>query len=1036
MKSNKKLIALSSLFLCTFAFNSFPSNAIAPAHADGDWQIIDTKILAVNSVYLYVGNDGYLLFSLNPHDYSTMSESYVHAQTLTNFSLSDYNILTHIQLSNDNENYIPFNDIYKTGADFFFKNGTFRWSLKTDGTRETLEEEATYEYIKILEGCEFPSYDYCLNGGTKKKYVQQNTTISKLSNVTDQGTSGLGTYQEFVAKRTMTYTGIASGWNNSNNSGNPNYRELILSFGEHGVDYLANSHTADATNRATSSYDIGNKLSINGLPIYKINEKFPNTHVGYDHGFAYFYIYYPVDVLSMNNNNMVPTIHIEEGAEFIDVLLPEVTLKFSGGGWIATTADEFKVNNPIGLDSYLQQELPYEFDDGSHAILDKLPEEGCKISFNINTGDIDLTQYAKVIHLDGLYDALVQIIPSSGTINLYDKKGDIALVQTFSGFPFVPNTDYGFEFEIICGENTTFKLAINHLLIINYTFSDDRTGVSSLWILDQTASLSFDYYKELETYKGTMSYDGSSSYDFIEGDSVYNFANVVKAFDLYSDAKVANIEYIYENGAVTDGKYNAGTWILTIKVSIEGYEPFVRIVTINVHGTTSVAKIYYDDGEPIEVPIGAKLVPPANPDTYREGEYDYVFDGWYYQGAKWDFENDIVQGDMHLYSRFIATTPHYIVTVRFEGLDINDTTYSLTKGSTLPFFLFELEGATFEVFYNDTKITSLVVENDITIVVRYTVIFTYTEAKEATCTEDGNVGYWSSPIYPGYYFADAKGREVIPNAIISKLNHNIVHLDYMDSSCHEVGHVECYYCQNCHKHYTDPDGEHELEDWAIAKKPHELTHHDAVAATCENDGYVEHWTCANEPGTYYGDSDCTIVLDTITIPAIGHDYKAPTYTWKEVDDGYECTASIVCAYCHDEISETKVAEQVIVRQATCSKEGQISYFVRFDDARFNSQNKIVNTAKTPHNYVHVDKVEATKDSIGVKEHYECSECHKTFIKDGENFNEIEYADLLYAYKSSGCGGSIATASLVICATAGALSVLIMMRRKKESNYEK
>ena len=202
----------------------------------------------------------------------------------------------------------------------------------------------------------------------------------------------------------------------------------------------------------------------------------------------------------------------------------------------------------------------------------------------------------------------------------------------------------------------------------------------------------------------------------------------------------------------------------------------------------------------------------------------------------------------------------------------------------------------------------------------------------------------------------------------------------------------------------------------------------------ENDGILEHWTCANEPGVYYGDEACTFTLESTVVYAFGHDYRAPTYTWKEVNGGYECTATITCTHCHDEISETQVATKVIVRDSTCSREGQISYSVRFNDERFNAQNKLVNLEKAPHNYVHVDEIAATESMDGIKEHYECSECHKCFVKDGEDMKEVQYTDLFYKYKapsSSGCGGSIATPSLVILASAGALTLLLVLRRKEE-----
>ena len=1033
MKRNFKLSAIATLFFAAFALGSLSNQASSMnmAKADGDWEIISTRGLAKEGVWSHDSTYSDIAIQLATSDYSTMPSDYKHSRTLSYYNSSDYNFLSYVYFSTDNVNYIPLSDIYDArDLDYFFKAGRFRFNL-TGNQTITPSEAFSFMYVKVMQGCEFPSYDYCANGGTKKKYVQSETTISKRGGIADRGTYDVSQYSEYVQKPLVTYTGIAPMWNNAN-YGNPAYRQLILSFGEHGVTYLSNDHVANSTERALSSFEIGNNLTLNGIPIYKIRQKFPLTHVGYDHGYAYFYVNYPVEVLLSNKNNIVPTFHIDQGTEFIDVLLPEVTLKFIGGGWFTSNSEDYRIADPLDLDEYTFVSFPYEFDTAAHPILGSLPTSGSKLAFNINLGDNNLSNSNPVLLMDGLYNFLISVYPSMGTIQLTDRDSNSTVVQEFWGFIFTANTDYAFEIDIETGPQTTIKVAINHFVVLNYTSNVNKSASPDMWMMDTSGKMIMDYFKEIPTYQPVISYGGTTYYDFLEGDPVYNFANVVDAIDLYDDTVgYASLEFIYQEGAVTDGRYNAGTWTLTIRLSLDGYEVVTKVITIKVHGNTSMATISYDDGEPIRVPIGSKLVPPPNPPTYREGDYDYVFDGWYFEGAKWDFENYTVQGDMHLVSRFVPVAPHYVVTAVFEGLVRDNATFSLTRGSYLPFDLFELEGATYEVYLDGQKITSLQVNEDITIVVRYNVVYTFVEAKEPTCTEDGNIAYWYSAVYRGYYFADPFGRELLRSVIIPKLNHDIIHLDYKDSSCHEVGNVDCYYCKNCHTHFTDPNGEHELIDWAIAKKPHVLTHHDAVPATCETDGYVEHWTCANEPGTYYGDAECTFTLDTVVINAFGHDYRAPTYTWSPIPGGFECKASITCTHCHDEISETKVAERVVVRESSCSREGQISYSVRFTDPRFNAQTKIVNLEKTPHTYVFVQGTEATKTADGIKDHYECSECHKCFIKNGENYEEVQYADLFYKYKSSGCKGSIATPSLIVLTSAGALTVLLMLRRKED-----
>ena len=1047
MKKITKFIA-ASLFLTALSVTvgSFKDKEPAITKADGEWQVTNTKALATQCYVYKDGTDAYLFSSLTNNDYNGLASDHMVVYNTTNYNVNDYNFLTHIKISFDNETYVSFSEIYNSSDNrhYFFKDGTFRFSLKHSNT--ATEEEnlkvGEYIYIKVLEGCEFPSYDYCANGGTKKKFVQTSTTISK--GVLDLHSSYLITnYSEYFEKPLVDFKQInVWGWNNKEYGPDTNYRQLLLDFD---TDYLANNHLADVTNRATNGYDIGKYLTINEIPIYKIREYYDKTKVGYDHGENYLYILYPIDILLMNKNDMVPTLHINNKTEFMDVNLGEVTLKFVGDRWIANDSSDFKVDDPIDLGDYLFKDvtdvtldvtLPHKIGTTGHPIFNPMPASGAKIAFTLNTGNIDLTSGSNAFNLDSIYNCKIEIQPNIGSIKLIDKDKENALVQEFKGFAFCANSDFTFEFEIVClDSSTTFKAAINHLLVLNYTF-DIKKAPTYIYAIDSSDEFVIDVYKELKQYNSSINNGGSSIYDFIEGDPVYNFEGVIDAFNIYDEnVGFADLQFIYENGAVTDNKYNAGNWILTIRLDVDGYEVIDKTISINVHGSDSLVKVYYDD-EPIDAYVGSKLTPPSTPSTYTQDDMDYIFDGWYLGNYKWDFENDVVESSMHLTSKFIATPHRYVVTVNYEGIDRNSETYRLTKNSSLPFVLFELDGAEYEVYLGEDKITSLLVTEDVTITVKYTVIYSHMEAKEATCTEDGNVEYWYSPIYPGYYFADSEGQELIEDAIIHHTGHQIIHLEAKDSTCTEVGNVDCYYCEKCEKHFKDPEGLEELEDWSIPKKQHVLTHYERVEPTCEQDGNVEYWTCANEPGVYYGDEEATIVLDSVVIPATGHDYQNPTYTWRPNGDNYECTATLTCSHCGHHYSETKTATKTMIKESTCTEEGKISYSVEFDDERFSKQTKIVNTPKEEHTYVFVERVEPTPEKDGVKEHYECSECHKYFIKQGNEYIEVQYGELIIKYVApvtprKGCGGDVTTTSILLSILSGALITTLILRKKEE-----
>ena len=77
-----------------------------------------------------------------------------------------------------------------------------------------------------------------------------------------------------------------------------------------------------------------------------------------------------------------------------------------------------------------------------------------------------------------------------------------------------------------------------------------------------------------------------------------------------------------------------------------------------------------------------------------------------------------------------------------------------------------------------------------------------TEAKDATCTDDGNTAYWYCSSC-GKYFSDAKGaREITPDSTVIKGSHNLVHVNAKAATTNEEGNLEYWHCTKCDKYYT------------------------------------------------------------------------------------------------------------------------------------------------------------------------------------------------------------------------------------------
>lgn len=157
------------------------------------------------------------------------------------------------------------------------------------------------------------------------------------------------------------------------------------------------------------------------------------------------------------------------------------------------------------------------------------------------------------------------------------------------------------------------------------------------------------------------------------------------------------------------------------------------------------------------------------------------------------------------------------------------------------------------------------------------------EAKDATCSEAGNVEYWVCNDC-GKKFSDAEGANVIADVTIPALGHK--------STGENVA-----TCQ--HKAKCDVCGVEYGEVLA-----HKLTKVAAKEPTCKDTGNTEYWVCDN-CGTLFADAKGTkeVTLDDVTLPV---DENAHDYEWVSESEGaidskiyvntYKCTVCDAVAY--------------------------------------------------------------------------------------------------------------------------------------------
>ncbi|MDD7340505.1 MAG: choice-of-anchor J domain-containing protein [Firmicutes bacterium] len=149
---------------------------------------------------------------------------------------------------------------------------------------------------------------------------------------------------------------------------------------------------------------------------------------------------------------------------------------------------------------------------------------------------------------------------------------------------------------------------------------------------------------------------------------------------------------------------------------------------------------------------------------------------------------------------------------------------------------------------------------------------TFHEAKAATCTEAGNVAYYSCGRC-GKNFSDEAGTTEITDVTIPAEGHKLTHHEAKAATCTETGMKEYWSCDVCGKLFSDAEGISETTeaDLVIAALGHTMTHHEAKAATCTEDGTKEYWECS-VCGKKFADAEGKTEITDVTVKATGHDF--------------------------------------------------------------------------------------------------------------------------------------------------------------------
>ena len=222
------------------------------------------------------------------------------------------------------------------------------------------------------------------------------------------------------------------------------------------------------------------------------------------------------------------------------------------------------------------------------------------------------------------------------------------------------------------------------------------------------------------------------------------------------------------------------------------------------------------------------------------------------------------------------------------------------------------------------------------------------EAKEPTCSEDGNIEYYTCRETHKeeqeclIKNSDGSFTATTLESVVRKggaINHVIKKVEQVEATNGHHGTKEHYECANCGKLFSDDSGNNEITLDSIII--HDYVKHDAVAATCEKDGNKEYYSCSACDKYFLKDEDGNYIettLDDIEIKA-AHLYGTEIAEVAATETKHGVKAHYKCGSCskffvkngnnYVEVTEESLVlhnlVEVKAKSSTCTEKGNKAY---------------------------------------------------------------------------------------------------------------
>ncbi|MBQ9107811.1 MAG: hypothetical protein IJY49_03200 [Clostridia bacterium] len=237
-------------------------------------------------------------------------------------------------------------------------------------------------------------------------------------------------------------------------------------------------------------------------------------------------------------------------------------------------------------------------------------------------------------------------------------------------------------------------------------------------------------------------------------------------------------------------------------------------------------------------------------------------------------------------------------------------------------------------------------------------------------------GHFDTETSPTFYFGAPSGNHVYDREVATD--------DYKATDATCTAKATYYFSCECGKKGTTT-----FE--AGATLDHTMTHTPAKAATCVSTGNVEYWTCST-CSLDYDSSTGGSVIDDVTTAIDSTNHVHTTISKPAVDPDCEntgLTAEISCADCDKVLEEREeipvlghdMGDWFVSHEPTCTVTGVNERTCKRDGCDYFETEAIPTIAHSV-TTLHPE-VPATCTQKGTREYYECENCDKYVVNDGE-----------------------------------------------------